>query len=171
MGVGEPRLYVRTQPHIAVGITITQVTLGMLALWALWSAKASSEQFVFVHGGEPLRYNLSAILVPGVLMGLYGSAMVAALRWNRLPHGRWIVDVCEGLALVVFAGWWLALWQMNYNYYKLLAASGRIAPNEIMGSEWQLSLVVSPFSLAAFCGVILLILSAIRTRLAIADQV
>lgn len=142
----------------------------MLAIWALWAAKASSVQFVFVHGGEPLRYNLSAILVPGVLMVLFGSAMVAALRWNRLPHGRWIVDVCEGLAIVVVAAWRLALWQENYNYYKLLAASGRIAPNEIMGSEWELSLVVSPFSLAALLGVILLLLSAFRARRAKTDQ-
>jgi hypothetical protein len=158
------------QRRIAVAITITQVALGMLAIWALWAAKASSVQFVSVHGGEPLRYNPSAILVPSVLMVLFGSAMVAAWRWKRAPHGRWVVDVCEGLAVVVIAAWWLALWQMNYNYYKLLAASGRLAPNEIMGSSWALMVVVFPFQLAALLGVILLLVSAFRARRAKTDQ-
>lgn len=135
----------------------------MLAIWALWAAKASSVQFVSVHGGQPLRYNLSAILVPVVLMVLFGSAMLAAWRWNRLPHGRWIVDVCEGLAIVVVAAWWLALGQMNYNYYKLLAASGQLAPNEIMGSSWALMVVVFPFQLAALLGVFLLLVSALSS--------
>lgn len=144
-----------------IATTIAQVALGAGAVWSLWETKASSEQFVHVHGGKPLQYNLAAILIPGALVLLFAIAMIAALRWNRLQHAGRIISVSAGLALAVVAGWWVALWQLNYNYYKLFATSGRLTPNEIMGSDWSLGVVMLLLSLAALLEVIPLVSLAI----------
>ena len=146
--------------YVAVTTTILQVGLAALALWCLWNTKASSDQFVLVHGGERFHYRLAALLGPAAITVLFGSALASALLWRRYQHARRLFALLLWLSLAVVTAWWAALNQMGA--YKFFVASGTLPPNEIFGSIWPLAVVEMLFSLAALLGLIPLACLALR---------
>jgi hypothetical protein len=143
------------KPYVIVLVCGLQVILATVALWVLYSAKASSEQFSRQYDGRPLEFTWFGLLTPVALSLTIGLSAVVNGLFRRSARSRWVTSFAL-LPIGLVLAWWLIL--LTGDYKSFFVQSGALQPNEIMGASWPLFVVVVLLSLAALLGIVSLVL-------------
>ena len=144
------------KPFIIFLVGGLQVVLAAVALWVLYDAKASSEQFSRQYAGRPLEFTWLGVVTPVALsLTIILSAMLNG-SFRRSARSRFVAFLAL-LPIGLGSSWRLVL--LTTDYRSFFVRFGALQPNEIMGASWPLFLVVFLLSLGALLGIISLVLN------------